>query len=634
MSNTIPELDNAPSGLIYNQTQLDLIGEITYLGGAGATVTKRGFLYLQGSTGDPTYTTNDGKVEETASSYPVGHYTLALTSLSANTTYRVRAFAENGEGYGYSPTITITTLDSDTYVHSTRFTSVTTGGGASWTNLSNVLQDDTSSASSTLITQYANFYVEDLYSQVPAGAAISGVAIIIKAGSSGVVQTRFNESQLRINGSNTGEDKNSTNKPYYQNRGIYTLGGTSDLWSISGGISLSQINASNFGFWHEVQFMSEDPYSEIDLQYVGIAVYYTYPSQALTGVASLSSTPAVAGTLTAQQTRPFTGVASLSGVPSVAGSIITNKNRQFTGVASLSETPSIAGILEAGVEQLLTGVASLSEVPSLSGTLSKGFILSGSASLSETPSQPGDLSTGYILSGVASLSETPSIAGDLAAYTAQLFEGVASLSQVPSESGTLVADSDQILTGVASLSSTPAVAGTALIAQLFAVTGVASLSEVPSVSGTTIIKQAIVAQGVASLSASPTLAGSTIIGTLASGVASLSGASALVGTHIAGQIYTGVASLSEAPSVAGTLTALQTILSQYGFRFRNDDGTDVTATWRASQNSNIALSGEDSFRIRFGINGNDDPSITPQLEYRLKKSGGAFGDWKKVTNGN
>jgi hypothetical protein len=837
---------------------------------SGITITKRGFVWLKASSGDPTYASNDGYVEDTGT-LSTGAFSKTVTGLDANSAYRVRAFSYSATyGYQYSDTIDFTTLPAGYIEVVQSFDQITSiGTGTDWVNPSNAETDDTSYASigitaandcDTLWCTYAGF-------SIPTGAQIQGVLVSVRFSCGSNCEISYPDiARLIVGGSLSGNDQETTHDTIPASTLITNeYGGFTNTWGVSGGLSVTDVNATNFGFGFKVNRIGSGTSSVTRVEYVEISVYYTLPAQVLEGVASLSDTTSQSGTLTATKAVLASGVASLSDSPSTVGTLVTNKDRQFTGVASLStvlgshlsyeqsvssidvkistkdgeamffhdsidfsgyagtdtgnaprkiiftdsagkkatawcgavgggvgfgsnlvsnstfesgvsgwndgyyyhlfdlewdetnqrlafssliygsvhpdlingtlgkllfinadtdcnvgigenynsyqpthsltpplsctnnisdsslyvnfqnrigdyvttyidnvevkaytDVPStglhlVSGansttrnfasidagfdandvvtiqITESGVlgkGLAFTAVASISEVPVVAGTTIRGYALTGVVSLSEAPSQSGDLSTGYILSGVASLSATPSLAGDLAAYTGQLFDGVASLSQVSSESGTLVADSDQILTGVASLSSTPAVAGTALIAQLFAVTGVASISEVPVVAGTTIIKQAVVAQGVASLSTSPAETGSTIIGILAAGVASLSDSPSLVGTHIAGQIYTGVASLSDVPSVAGTLTALQTILSQYGFRFRNDDGTDVTATWRASQNANIALSGEDSFRIRFGINGNDDPSITPQLEYRLKKSGGSFGAWKKVTNGN
>jgi hypothetical protein len=72
-------------------------------------------------------------------------------------------------------------------------------------------------------------------------------------------------------------------------------------------------------------------------------------------------------------------------------------------------------------------------------------------------------------------------------------------------------------------------------------------------------------------------------------------------------------------------------IEQEGFRFRNDDGSEAAATWKANQDVNITLAADTAARIRMLLNATGDPaSIGAQLEYRYKPSGGAFGPWTKV----
>ena len=84
----------------------------------------------------------------------------------------------------------------------------------------------------------------------------------------------------------------------------------------------------------------------------------------------------------------------------------------------------------------------------------------------------------------------------------------------------------------------------------------------------------------------------------------------------------------------GILIALKpvtAVIEQEGFRFRNDDGSESAATWKASQDTNITLAADTAARIRMLLNATGDPdSIGAQLEYRYKPSGGAFGSWNKV----
>lgn len=69
-------------------------------------------------------------------------------------------------------------------------------------------------------------------------------------------------------------------------------------------------------------------------------------------------------------------------------------------------------------------------------------------------------------------------------------------------------------------------------------------------------------------------------------------------------------------------------LEQEGYRFRADDGSETTATWLASQDSNISRARNLNTRLRTILNTSGDPySRTYQLEYRRKGSGQT---WRKV----
>jgi hypothetical protein len=46
---------------------------------------------------------------------------------------------------------------------------------------------------------------------------------------------------------------------------------------------------------------------------------------------------------------------------------------------------------------------------------------------------------------------------------------------------------------------------------------------------------------------------------------------------------------------------------QEGFRFRNDDGSETTATWKAAQDTNITVAEGETFRVRAIVNMTGDP---------------------------
>ena len=72
----------------------------------GATVTKRGFYYLKGTSGTPD--AGDNTIQSFGS-FGTGSFDDNVTGLDDDTTYRVRAFAENSAGYGYGGTVSVST---------------------------------------------------------------------------------------------------------------------------------------------------------------------------------------------------------------------------------------------------------------------------------------------------------------------------------------------------------------------------------------------------------------------------------------------------------------------------------------------------------------------------------------------
>lgn len=69
------------------------------------------------------------------------------------------------------------------------------------------------------------------------------------------------------------------------------------------------------------------------------------------------------------------------------------------------------------------------------------------------------------------------------------------------------------------------------------------------------------------------------------------------------------------------------VLQQEGFRFRNDDGTEATASWKYNQDANMMGAAGTPFRVRFVINATGDPGARNwQLEYRRS----ATDNWRKV----
>lgn len=66
-------------------------------------------------------------------------------------------------------------------------------------------------------------------------------------------------------------------------------------------------------------------------------------------------------------------------------------------------------------------------------------------------------------------------------------------------------------------------------------------------------------------------------------------------------------------------------LQQEGFRWRNDDGNETTATWAASQDANATVPVSTPVRLRVLVNGTGDPATSPyRLEYRVAGSSDAW----------
>jgi hypothetical protein len=75
-------------------------------------------------------------------------------------------------------------------------------------------------------------------------------------------------------------------------------------------------------------------------------------------------------------------------------------------------------------------------------------------------------------------------------------------------------------------------------------------------------------------------------------------------------------------------------LQQYSFRFRNDNGSESTATWMAATNTNVTnIAKNTNFRIRITTNQSSSPAtVATQLEYLLASGHSCTSTgWTKIT---
>lgn len=75
---------------------------------------------------------------------------------------------------------------------------------------------------------------------------------------------------------------------------------------------------------------------------------------------------------------------------------------------------------------------------------------------------------------------------------------------------------------------------------------------------------------------------------------------------------------------AAFLEASAASVDQEGFRFRNDDGSETTATWAASQDTNVTKPLSANLRLRMLMNATGDPAATAYTLYHQKNGAGGY----------
>lgn len=70
-------------------------------------------------------------------------------------------------------------------------------------------------------------------------------------------------------------------------------------------------------------------------------------------------------------------------------------------------------------------------------------------------------------------------------------------------------------------------------------------------------------------------------------------------------------------------------LDQEGYRWRNDDGSETTATWKAAQDTTVTLAPDETTRLRMLVNASNDPA-SEQYKLQYRKVGDT--GWRDVDN--
>jgi len=92
------------------------------------------------------------------------------------------------------------------------------------------------------------------------------------------------------------------------------------------------------------------------------------------------------------------------------------------------------------------------------------------------------------------------------------------------------------------------------------------------------------------------------------------------------QPYDYTDSTTFAPKLDITYTAIP-VYEQEGFRWRNDDGSETTATWRQTQDTNDSVAKETPLRLRMLVNATNDP---PAAHYKLQYKPPGADTWEDV----
>lgn len=91
-------------------------GTITTLNGADNVTTRRGFVYVEGSSGNPVIGESGTDVVYEDGDFEIGSFQLSISNLFPGRTYTVRPYAVTIYGVGYGMSVTVTTLGSSSTI--------------------------------------------------------------------------------------------------------------------------------------------------------------------------------------------------------------------------------------------------------------------------------------------------------------------------------------------------------------------------------------------------------------------------------------------------------------------------------------------------------------------------------------
>ena len=143
-----------------------------------------------------------------------------------------------------------------------------------WTNVTNVLSDDTNRATCSTPKGDSTDYIDvtNFGFDITHGSTIDGIVVSVRRITNGVICTD-NVMSLIVGGTAQGNNK-ASGSLWETSLSTVTYGTSTDLWGLS--LTWENVVASNFGF----RFAGENNGLEgcsIGCEYISITVYYTPP---------------------------------------------------------------------------------------------------------------------------------------------------------------------------------------------------------------------------------------------------------------------------------------------------------------------------------------------------------------------